>query len=300
MCLISVIVPVYNTEKYLKRCLDSLVNQTISDIEILVINDSSPDNSQKIIDNYVFNYPGKVISFVKPNGGLSSARNFGIGHATGQYIAFVDSDDWVDLNLYQSLYNKAMEDKCDIVCCNFIEQYSNCQITCSVIPADNYNNRYIGNVVAWNKLYLREFWMKNKFSFFAGIYHEDLELIPKVLLATRNIAYIDSSYYYYEKTNSSAITSGNTLHVEIFPLICKQLLRADYKTDNEFKVFIADLAYIYIMHNKNPIEAQQFFLEYKELFRFKNILKTKRKIMVILLKINFRFFRKLNRWLERK
>lgn len=296
MCLISVIVPVYNTEKYLKRCLNSLVNQTLLGIEIIIVNDSSPDNSQKIIDEYVSNYPKQIRSFTKPNGGLSSARNFGVAKACGDYIAFVDSDDWVDLNLYQIMYSSAIKNNSDVVCCDFIEKYLGFETLRSVTPENNYDNRYIGNVIACNKIYKRQFWKENGFNFFHGIYHEDLELIPRVLLASQKIGYINSSYYYYEKTNSSAITSGNILHVEIFPLICERLLQVDDANINEFEVFIADLAYIYIMQNKDSTQSQQFFLLHKRLFRFKVILKLKRKIMIILLRINFKFFHRLNHY----
>ena len=89
---VSIIVPVYNVEQYLGKCLDSLVNQTLQEIEILVVNDGSPDNSQRIIDDYVRRYPNKVRSFTKENGGLSDARNYGMQYATGKYVAFLDSD----------------------------------------------------------------------------------------------------------------------------------------------------------------------------------------------------------------
>ena len=95
---VSVIVPVYNVEKYIDKCLDSLVNQTLKDIEIIVVNDGSPDNSQKIIDKYVKKYPNKVKSFIKENGGQGSARNLGMEYAKGEYISFVDSDDWIDFD----------------------------------------------------------------------------------------------------------------------------------------------------------------------------------------------------------
>ncbi|AUR51597.1 glycosyltransferase [Aquella oligotrophica] len=296
MCVISVIVPVYNTENYLRRCLDSLVNQTLADIEIIVVNDSSPDYSQQIIDEYVSNYPKQVKSFIKPNGGLSSTRNFGVTKACGNYISFVDSDDWVDFNLYQIMYAAAIKDNCDIVCCDFIEKYSGFELIRSVIPENNYGNRYIGNVIACNKIYRRQFWQENGFNFFHGIYHEDLELIPRVLLASQKTGYINSSYYYYEKTNSSAITSGNILHIEVFPLICERLVQFNSNHNSEFEVFIADLAYIYIMQNKDSTQSQQFFLLHKKLFRLKVTLKLKRKIMIILLRFNFKLFHKLNQY----
>ena len=93
---VSVIVPVYNVEKYLERCLNSLVNQTLQDIQIIVVNDGSPDNSQEIIDRFEKEYPDKLKGYIKENGGLSDARNYGMQFVEGEYVAFVDSDDYVD------------------------------------------------------------------------------------------------------------------------------------------------------------------------------------------------------------
>ena len=100
---ISVIVPVYNTEKYIKKCLDSIINQTYSNIEIIIINDGSTDNSELIINEYLKEYPDKIKYYKKENGGLSDARNYGVTKATGDYICFVDSDDYIDINLFESL-----------------------------------------------------------------------------------------------------------------------------------------------------------------------------------------------------
>ena len=118
MVKVSVIVPVYNVEKYITKCLNSLVKQTLKDIEIIVVNDGSPDNSQAIIDKFVKKYPKKVKSYIKKNGGLSDARNYGIEKATGEYIAFVDSDDYVEHNMYKEMYEKAKEHDFDIVVCD--------------------------------------------------------------------------------------------------------------------------------------------------------------------------------------
>lgn len=92
---VSVIVPVYNVELYLEKCLLSLVKQTLDEIEIIIVNDGSKDGSQKIIDDFSTKYPNKIKSFTKENGGLSDARNFGLDHASGDFIGFVDSDDYV-------------------------------------------------------------------------------------------------------------------------------------------------------------------------------------------------------------
>lgn len=114
---ISIIVAVYNVEKELRRCLESLVNQTFKDIEILVVNDGSPDNSQAIIDEYVEKYPDMVKSYVKENGGVSSARNFGLKRANGEYITFIDSDDTIDLRYLEVLYKNIIETGADVATC---------------------------------------------------------------------------------------------------------------------------------------------------------------------------------------
>ena len=103
MYKISVIVPVYNTEKYIKKCLDSLVNQTMKNIEIIVVNDGSNDHSEEIIKDYENKYPEMVKYYKKENGGLPSARNYGLEKAKGEYIAFVDSDDYIDKELFSKL-----------------------------------------------------------------------------------------------------------------------------------------------------------------------------------------------------
>ena len=104
---ISVIVPIYNVEEYLEKCLDSLVNQTLKDIEIILINDGSPDNSEEIVNKYLKKYKEKIIYHKKENEGQGIARNYGINLAKGEFISFVDSDDYVDKTMFEKLYNKA-------------------------------------------------------------------------------------------------------------------------------------------------------------------------------------------------
>ena len=119
MIKVSVIVPVYNTEKYLAKCLDSLVNQTLKDIEIIVVNDGTKDNSEKIINKYLKKY-SKIRYYKKENGGLSSARNYGIELANGEYVGFVDSDDYVKDGMFSKMYECAIKNNSDIVVCDTI------------------------------------------------------------------------------------------------------------------------------------------------------------------------------------
>ena len=115
---VSIIVPVYNVEKYLAKCLDSLVNQTLEDLEIIVVDDGSRDNSKQIIDEFQTKYPDKIKSFVKKNGGLSDARNFGLDRANGEYIGFVDSDDYVTAGMFEEVYSLAQKYDAEMVICN--------------------------------------------------------------------------------------------------------------------------------------------------------------------------------------
>ncbi len=115
---VSVIVPVYNVERYLEKCLNSLVNQTLAEIEIIVVNDGSEDNSKKIIDDFQQKYPLIIRPFSKENGGLSDARNFGLAKATGEFVGFVDSDDYVSETMFEEMYQLAKKHSAEMVICN--------------------------------------------------------------------------------------------------------------------------------------------------------------------------------------
>ena len=120
MIKVSIIVPFYDVENYIETCLQSLVNQTLQDIEILLVNDGSKDGSEKIAKQFVENYPDKIIYLEKENGGLSDARNYAIPYAKGEYIAFLDSDDYIEPNMYEEMYTKAKEEDLDYVECDFL------------------------------------------------------------------------------------------------------------------------------------------------------------------------------------
>lgn len=222
---VSVIVPVYNVEKYLAKCLDSLVNQTLAEIEIVVVNDGSPDNSQAIIDDYAARYPEKIHALIKENGGLSDARNFGVAHASGEYIAFVDSDDWVDIDMYELMYNKAMECDSDVVCSPYTDVVDR-----SV--SRNYfggSMQYFGksvhespkilrfaNSIAVNKIFRREFWNAHNFRFPVGQWFEDSALIYNVLGSANRVDCVNIPFYYYLRSREDSIT--NTVNEKIFDI----------------------------------------------------------------------------------
>ena len=266
---VSIIVPVYNVEEYLEKCLDSLVNQTLKDIEIIIVNDGSPDNSQKIIDEYQSKYKN-IKSYQKTNGGLSDARNYGINKASGEYLAFIDSDDYIKTDMIEKMYQKAKNEKLDIVVCNSIEIYPN-DISIEKksnlnYSADSIKNYLISPPMACTRLYKKELF-KN-ISFKKNIFYEDLELTPKLVNYTKNIGFIDEGlYYYYQRTGSiMKQTEFNNKLLDIFGVLesNKKALMKEYPEEIE---------YMYISHLLRTATLR--FLDYKNSKEFINrIIKT--------------------------
>lgn len=212
---VSIIVPVYNVENYLAKCLDSLVKQTLKNIEILVVNDGSKDNSEKIIQQYTQQYPEKVKAFSKENGGLSDARNFGIDRATGDFIGFVDSDDYVTETMFEEMLILAEKYQSKMVICNIqkVDQHGN--ITQKLIQLPNMlekidleNNFSVFSDLSYfacNKLFKKELFDQKRFK--KGVHFEDIQLIPQLLLDCENIAQTQNFHYQYlERTDSISKT----------------------------------------------------------------------------------------------
>ena len=212
---ISIIVPVYNVEKYLRKCLDSLVNQTLQEIEILVVNDGSSDNSQLIIDEFQKKYSLKIKSFIKENGGLSDARNFGLDRAVGEFIGFVDSDDEVSLNMFEEMYALAKKHDAEMVICNLqkVDQNGNVTQKLTQIPympenieLENHFSVFSDvSYFACNKIFKNQLFKNKRFK--KGVHFEDIQLIPQLLLHCDTIAQTQNYHYQYlERTDSISKT----------------------------------------------------------------------------------------------
>ena len=181
MTKISIIVPIYNVEKYLKRSLDSLVNQTLEDIEIILVDDGSTDNSHKIAEDYKENY-SNVLLVTKENGGLSDARNFGLQYASGEYIAFIDSDDYVESQMFERMYNLSENGRKKIIESNFLWEFPDKNVK-DVVKKYNSLNEYLvkGRVVAWNKIYKKSWLDTLDFKFPVGRLYEDQDFFFKMV-----------------------------------------------------------------------------------------------------------------------
>ena len=215
---ISVIVPVFNTGKYIKKCLNSILSQKNVDYEIIVVNDGSTDNSDEIIKNYVNQHQEKVKYYTKQNGGLSDARNYGITKASGDYLCFVDSDDYIDENLFANL-EKYIEQNIDVIkykCIKVDDKYGELErIDGPIFECKNgmaaFNELYAADVLlepAWLYLFKREYFQKNNFQFPVGKYHEDWAIIPFAVLSAKTMVSTGLYGYYYVQSSNS-ITRDN-------------------------------------------------------------------------------------------
>ena len=214
---ISVIVPVYNVENYLEKCLNSLVNQTIQDIEILVINDGSKDQSQKIIVQFATQFPEKIKAFEKENGGLSDARNFGLDRATGDFIGFVDSDDYVTETMFEEMYQLAQKNNAEIVICNLQKVNEHGEITQKLTQIPNMPEKIVlkdyfsvfsdASYFACNKIFRKELFLTKRFK--KGVHFEDIQLIPQLFLESSIIAQTQHFHYQYLE-RSDSITKTHT------------------------------------------------------------------------------------------
>ena len=212
---ISVIIPIYNVEKYLPKCINSVLNQTYSNLEIILVNDGSTDSCKQICEEYK-KLDNRIKIINKKNGGLSDARNYGIEASTGNYIAFLDSDDWIDKELYMTLYKIIKRYDADISVCNFKKSYLNGdnkthnsgKIKCySNIEALNelYGKNSVQMIVAWNKLYKRSTIKELRFP--VGRIHEDEYLTPIIIYNANKLVYRDNQLIYYRQTPNSIINS---------------------------------------------------------------------------------------------
>ena len=217
---LSIIIPVYNVDKYISRCIDSVVFQDLSETEyeIIIVNDGSLDNSVSIVEKYTCNNSNiKIVH--RPNGGLSAARNTGLSHATGRYVWFVDSDDWVESNCIGEILTFAENNNLDVLC--FGAKIYHSAHVIKEIPSATEKQGYIFNghefVVnvntipsAWSALYRRQYLVDNNLMFYEGILHEDQEFTPRAYCLANRIAYLHKPvYYYYQREGSIMKSSQN-------------------------------------------------------------------------------------------
>ncbi|MCF0125833.1 MAG: glycosyltransferase [Clostridia bacterium] len=246
---LSVVVAVYNLEKYLPRCLDALVNQTLQEIEILCVDDGSTDSAPQIVDEYAKKYPNKIKAFHKQNGGEFTTRNYGLERAIGEYVTFVDTDDYVELTWAEKLYNAAKENDADMAVCGFerIDLDTGKVVSTNMTGFGNtvkeINNKddfmLFINPAPWNKIYKLEKVKDLRFLNFRGF--NDMIFLTSSYTRINKVAFVPEVLYHYFLRYDSQIHSVNKQDVE------------------NFKKYLLELKGLYIKENK--YEEMKYILD---------------------------------------
>ena len=230
---LSIIVPVYNVKPYLPACLDSLVNQSIDDYEIILVDDGSFDGSADIIAEYRLRYPELIKSLRVDNGGQGRARNFGIEMAQGEYLGFIDSDDWIDLQMYEKMYSKAVEYNADIVVCDFLEKFADGRE--NYLTAALQNERLSSAGSSCNKIFRAS--LVENVRFPVGLWYEDFYFSAIMLLKSRRTEFIKEPLYIYRRGQESTMHNNNARKnldiIAIMDMLAEYMLPRELKQDFE-------------------------------------------------------------------
>lgn len=283
--MVDIIIPVYNVSLYLRKCVESVLRQTYKDIHIILVDDGSTDGSSLICEEYAQNNNVTIIH--QQNGGLSAARNAGLRYSEGDYVMFIDSDDWIEPNAVEELILALKRYSADVACCRFFFEYESMSKSTSLQTGEIkcYNQeealkevlakRTIG-YAAWGKLYKRELFDSVKFP--VGKIHEDIPVTPKIFLLSNVIITLDKALFHYRQQEGSLsrgiykkshsdlyeFSVDNRYIVDIYPSLkdayyaslytaCKDLLTL-FKTKEQIKEFASDYT-LYYNEIKNNMGA---------------------------------------------
>lgn len=322
--MISIILPIYNVEKYLKECLESILNQSYKDYELLIIDDGSKDNSLEIAKNYKYKFKDLII-FTQDNKGVSEARNLALSNAKGEYILFVDSDDFLEKEMLEKIINTAVKTEADIVITNYYLYYdrNNYIKFLKDMPSLNiYDSfevidmmlRYVIQGQLWNKLFKSSLLKENNFEFEKGRYIQDIFPVFKVINNSKKIAYIDEALYFYRQREGSTVNKKNKkltedYHHAMISII--NYIEENYIIVNKYslRIFKAHVLSYFIYHytNEDLNNTYKSFkksiyvdlnMHFKE-FLFLKGFNIKHKLRIILWKLRiFNFLKKVRRGYE--
>lgn len=256
---ISVIVPIYNTAKYLNKCLKSILNQIFKNIEIILIDDGSTDNSLDICNYYKSNYKNVSI-YSQKNSGPSVARNFGLKKAKGKYVSFVDSDDYIDLDMYSHMMNANDSRNVDVIISSYVvvdldnekvirkkEYKNNYEL---IFKDDDKIKRYLLNKISLSpcdKLFRREFLIENNINFLENVYYEDINMILKCMYYSKEISITNNAFYNYTQRQNSITHTTTLKHLNDFKSEirkCYEFINRHYNF-SEIEVYIRSLKFLH-------------------------------------------------------
>lgn len=248
---LSVIIPCYNVQEYLSKCIDSVIDNDLDDIEVILVNDGSKDDTLKIIKEYKKKYKDIIKIVDQENQGLSMARNAGIEVSTGEYITFLDSDDYVDFKMYKTMLEKAYEGNFDLVVCGVKMLYSDHELNVSSGLSKDCNSKeevkeimYNFYPAACNKLYKRE--VIGDLRFKKGVWFEDVEFMYRLLPHVKSIGIVNEYYYYYlQREGSITYVYNSKLYDFLYNL---DGVVEYYKENGFYEEYKEELEYIYVRY----------------------------------------------------
>lgn len=262
---VTAIIPAYNIEQYIDKCITSLIEQTLKDIEIIIVNDGSTDRTLEKINNRI-KEANNIILIDKENGGQSDARNVALSRAAGEYVAFIDGDDWIDENTLEVLYNKAKENDADIVIYDYEEIYEdgrkNYVKEISEFSEDLKKAYMIAMPGFCNKLYRRGFFIDINFRFPNGIFYEDLAVYPFVAAKAQKVEYVSEPFYKYRMRLGSTMKQQKNSKrlLDIFKVF--NLIEESMNLIENASEYNDELEYIYIEHLLHAASLR--FIDHKD------------------------------------
>jgi len=280
---ISIIIPIYNVNKYLRECLDSIINQTLKTIEIICVNDGSTDNSLEIIKEYI--YDNRIIIINKNNSGYGDSMNQGLNIASGEYIGIVESDDFIDINMFENLYKIIKKGDIDIIRSNFYlywEKNKKEALNFKILK-NLYNkifnpmelqNIFLVQPSIWAGIYKKLFLIKNNIKFLTtpGASYQDTSFFYKTLYKANKIFCIKKAFYYYRQTNSNSSVNNNTLNKVIFAHIelneIEKFIKKDVKLYNKNQRYFNTKKIMTLLWNLNRVDKKKQYnkILYKEIY----------------------------------
>lgn len=307
---ISIIVPVYKVEKYLRKCIESILNQTFSNFELILVDDGSPDLCGEICEEYA-KKDSRIQVIHKANGGLSDARNVGIDNAIGNYIGFIDSDDYIEKDMFETLYNDIKDNNSDIACCGYYICYKNIKISNNNLDKNLILSReeaigYIPQISpgAWNKLYKREIFDNIRYPL--NKLNEDVFILMDIIEKANKIVFNPKpKYFYIQRQNSITKKKFDTRKWDCIKAWENNLNFVKSKYPKHIKVIEYKYigAYLYLLDQLIIMDRNTVIDEYIKVKKYitKNILKiltnpyiiTKRKIALIIFLICPKLYKRI-------
>ena len=251
--LLTIVIPVYNVEKYIYDCLESVRKQTYKDFNVIIVDDGSTDNSINIAEEFC-NKDNRFKIISKKNGGLSDARNYGLNYVDTKYVTFLDSDDFISINTYEKLINNLETNDNDIVVADIEYYYTNINNNFILkglntkVSNDINKQSLLSPMFAWNKVYKLEYFKSINQLYPIGLWYEDIPVTTLLFTNTNKIGYVEEVLYYYRQNDDSIMSQKSKRNEEIFKIL--EIVIDNFKQRNIYNKYYDELEYLLIEHTR--------------------------------------------------